>query len=265
MTKIIKDLLGVSAVIVVLALGYAALSYVDSYSKMIQPSSFRSFSVTSDAKITSIPDVAEFSFQVITEGGNDMTSLQTKNTDTTNKAIAFIKSKGVEDKDIKTEAYNVNPRYETSNCGIIPYSVTGGQTIKSCPPPSIVGYTITQSVNIKVRDFTKIGDIIGGVVKNGANQVGALSFTIDDPTIAQNQARTEAMIKARTKAESIAKTGGFSVGRLLGIQEGSQYPVYNDQFMMKATRVSSESAPTPIIQPGSQEVSVSVTLQYEIK
>ena len=108
---------------------------------------------------------------------------------------------------------------------------------------------------------------MGGVVKNGANQVGSLSFTIDDQTKIQEEARAGAITKARAKAESIAQAGDFKIGRLLNIQEGSQYPVYSNALRMdaKVTSESAEAAPAPIIQPGSQEVNVNVTLQYEIQ
>ena len=277
MTKNIKNIFGVAAALAVLALGYAALSYVNSYGKVIEPSSFRSFSVSGDGKATAIPDIATFSFQVITEGDKDVTALQTANTLAVNKVIAFIKTQGVADKDIKTEYYNVDPRYETYNCitppitynlvsgGATSSGVASGASIKPCPPAAIVGYTITQSVNVKMRDFTKIGNIMGGVVTNGANQVGSLSFTIDDPSQVYDQARAQAIARAQVSAASIATAGKFQVGRLLSIQEGSA-PVYN-YAQVSAVEMKAGAAPTvaPTIQPGSQEVDVTVTMQYEIK
>jgi uncharacterized protein len=280
MNENIKNVLGGAIVITVLLAGYAAVRYVGFYGESIQPSSFRSFSVTGDGKATGIPDVAEFSFQVITQGGKDVTSLQSQNTTVTNKVIAFVKSAGVDEKDIKTQYYNVEPRYQTYDCRTpIVYATpssgngTGGSSgvavpsVSPCPPASIVGYTVTQSVDIKVRNFAKIGDIMGGVVTNGANQVGALSFTLDDPTKVQDEARAEAITKAKAKAESVAQAGGFRIGRLLGIQEGyNSYPMYDNMKALGAGMNSAAvAAPTPVIQPGSQEVDVSVTMQYEIQ
>jgi uncharacterized protein len=272
MHQTIKNILGGVIAVAVLAFGYAAMSYVSSYGKSIQPSSFRSFSVTGDGKVTAIPDVAEFSFQVITEGGKDVASLQAKNTDAANKAIAFVKSKGVEDKDIKTQYYNVDPRYQTYNCRSIPitYDPSGAATsdVQPCPPASIVGYTITQSVDVKVRDFSKIGDIMGGVVTNGANQIGSLSFTVDDPTKVQDEARADAIAKAKVRAELVAQAGGFKLGRLLGIQDDSGYRNLSyDSYAvgMGGGAMKSAAAPSPVVEPGSQEVNVSVTLQYEIQ
>lgn len=270
MNENIKNVLGGVVAVVVLMFGYAAVSYVGSYSKSIQPSSFRSFSVSGDGKATGIPDVAEFSFNVVTEGGKDLSSLQSKNTDAMNKAIAFVKSNGVGDKDIKTQYYNVDPRYQTYNCNSQPiiYGTSGsaGTSIQPCPPSSIVGYTVTQSVDVKVRDFGKIGDIMGGVVANGANQVGSLSFTIDDPSKVQEQARAEAIAKAKAKAEGIAKAGGFSIGRLLGVQEGGYNPyIYEAKGYGGGMMSAGAPVATPSIQPGSQDISVNVTLQYEIQ
>jgi uncharacterized protein YggE len=279
MNQNIKNVVWIAVILAVLAIGYSAISYVDSYGKSIQPSSFRSFSVTGEGKVVAIPDVAEFSFTVITEGGKDVSSLQADNTGKVNKAIAFIKSKGVEDKDIKTSYYNVDPRYQTYQCKNLPYGTVDQSagsasvpvptsSVQPCPPASIVGYTITQSVDVKVRDFSKVGDIMSGVVTNGANEIGKLSFSIDDPTKVRNEARTQAIAKAKEQAQSVAQAGGFSVGRLLGVSEGyNPYPVYNylAPAAMGGGVLKSEAAPAPVIQPGSEEIDVTVSMQYEIE
>ncbi len=259
-----KNYLGIAIIVVMLMFGFAALSYVssysnyvDSYSKSIQPSSFRSFSVSGEGKVVAIPDVAQFTFSVITEGGKNIANLQKENSEKVNKAIEFVKANKVEAKDIKTQNYNLTPRYQYYSC-----PRTGG----SCPPPEIVGYTITQTVLVKVRDFNKIGDIVVGVVQNGANSVSELSFTIDDPTKVENQARAEAINKAKEKAKDVAKAGDFRVGRLLSIQEGYIQPFYTYKEMAPlGLGGGGEPSVPPIIEPGSQEVTVSVTLTYEIE
>ncbi len=264
MSNRIKDFIGVAVIVGIVLFAYIAWAYVGAFSKSIQPSSFRSFSVSADGEVVAIPDVAQFTFQVITEGGADVTDLQTKNVDKTNKAIAFVKAQGVEAKDIKTQNFNLEPRYQYYNCS--PRPLGGG--VEACPPASIVGYTITQTVQVKVREqnFGKIGAIVSGVVDNGANSVSQLSFTIDDPDKVQSDARAAAIQKAREKAGAVAKAGGFSVGRLLSIQEGASpvyYPMYEKADF--AYGGAAPSAPAPTIEPGSQEVKVFVTLVYEIE
>ena len=262
MNNSIKNYLGIAGIIAVLLFGWSIFQFAGAFSASIQPSSFRSFSVSSEGKVVAIPDVAEFTFSVITEGGKDLTKSQTDNTTKVNKAIAYVKSKSVDAKDIKTQGYDVQPRYQYSNC----QNYTSPQTV--CPPPEIVGYTVTETVDVKVRKFETIGDMLTGLVQAGANNVSQLSFTVDDPTALQNQARADAIKKAKDKAQSVAQAGGFSVGRLLGIQEGSTVPIYNrlDSMAMSAKSVgAAEAVPAPTIEAGSQDITVSVTLQYEIK
>lgn len=241
------------------ALAIATLWYVRSYSLVIEPSSFRSFSVSGEGKTVAIPDVAEFSFSVLTQGGKDLGALQKENTVKMNRAIGIVKAAGVSEKDIKTQQYSIEPRYQYSNCRYDNLVDSG----KSCPPPEIVGYTVQQSVIVKVRNFEKIGGLLSEVVQSGANSVSQLSFTLDDPTEVQNQARTEAIAKAKEKAKFIAKAGGFGLGRLLSIEEGGGYiPIYSYGV---AALEAKGAAPAPRIQPGSQEVKVNVTLRYEIR
>jgi hypothetical protein len=135
-----------------------------------------------------------------------------------------------------------------------------------CPPSDIVGYTITQSVTVKVRDFAKAGDILGGVVEKGANSVSGLQFIVDDPTEVQNKAREEAVAKAKAKAEAMADAGGFSIGRLLNIYESGAMPQpYYYDSRMKTLGMGGAEASAPSFEPGSQDTNVTVTLQYEIR
>ena len=263
----LKTVLGIVGGIAVLAIAYAAVMYANAYSSSIQPGSFRSFAVSGEGKIVVVPDVAQVSFNVISEGGKDIAALQKQNTDKVNKAIDFVKGKGVDSKDIKTESYNLNPRYQSYNCRPQnPYETA--PTV--CPPSEIVGYTITQSVSVKIRDFAKIGEILSGVVNAGANSVNGPYFVVDDATKSRDEARAQALKKAQESAKAIARAGGFSLGRLLSIDE-SGYPSYYDKGYLAARNgvgleaAPSAPAPSPTIEPGSQDVNVTVVLRYEIR
>jgi len=271
MNQTIKNVLGGVVALAVLLIGYASVSYVNSYDKSIQPSSFRSFSAVGEGKIVAIPDVAVFTFSVITEGGKDIAALQEQNTGKVNKAIEFIKASAVDAKDIKTQGYNLSPRYQYSTCrevSTMSVEIEMATSVsKVCPPAEIVGYTITQTVQVKMRDFAKVGDILSGVVSQGANNVSQLSFQIDDQSVVQEQAREQAIQKAKARAQKVADAAGFSLGRLLSVDEGyTPYRVYNTMSDYSATgAVSSEKAlAVPTVEPGSQEVTVDVTLRYEI-
>lgn len=250
--------------IMMLSFALSAFIIASSYSESTQPASFRSFGVDGEGKVTAIPDVARFTFGLTTEGGKDISKLQKENTDKMNKAIEFIKSQGIVDKDIKTENYNLEPKYQYYDCGRL-YAADG--TIKPCPPAEIIGYSIKQTVSVKVRDFSKVGDVLSGAIKNGANTVSQLYFELDDPSSVMETARELAIKKAIDKANKVAKAGGFKIGRLLSIEEGSQgYPIYRNYAASEMkTMLSASGSGAPQIEAGSQEVKIDVTLRYEIK
>ncbi len=256
----IKNYLGIAGIVGILIAAIVAWQFAATYADSIQPGAYRTFSVAGDGKTIAIPDVATFTFSVITQGGKDLGTLQTQNTNYANSVIEYLKGQGVDPKDIKTQNYDVAPRYQYSNCGY-------GSGSSTCPPPVIVGYTITQTVSVKVRNLSKAGEIVGGVVQSGANSVSQLTFTLDSPDAAKAAARAEAMAKARAKAELIAKEGGFGIGRLISVQvnEGGQYPypMYGLGGGMAVSKA--EVAPAPTVEPGSQEVNVTVNLVYEIR
>lgn len=249
MNNNIKNFVGLSLIIALLVGSFAIFSYSRSY----KLTSGRSFFVSGEGETVAVPDVAQFTFGVLTEGGKDVAALQKQNSEKANNIIEFVKKQGVDKKDVKTTSYNVQPRYQYFNC----------RFDSVCPPAEIIGYTISQSVEVKARDFDKIGALLSGAVDNGANNVSQLYFTIDDRDDLENEARAKAIAKARAKAEALAKAGGFRLGKLLEIQESPQgYPM-----PLSAVRNFGveEDAATPSIEPGSQEVKINVTLKFEIK
>lgn len=259
----LKNYMGMAGVALMAALALSSLIYVRAYSRSTEPGTYRSFSVSGEGKVVAIPDVAEFTFSVLTQGGKDLGALQTENTVKVNRAIGVLKGAGISDEDIKTQQYSVEPRYKYFDCRPDYYS----SEARSCPPPEIAGYTVQQTVGVKARDFSKVGELLTQVVVSGANSVSQLNFTMDDPTELQNQARAEAIAKAKAKAKSIAKAGRFDVGRLLSIDEGGPIPFYAKTlaYGMGGDMEAASAAPTPSIQPGSQEIIVNVTLRYEIE
>jgi uncharacterized protein YggE len=245
---------------VALAISSLLYSYAHFHSRLIEPSALRSFSVSAQGRVVAIPDVANITFSVITQNG-DLSKLQRENTERANRAIEFIKAKGVDSKDIQTASYTIVPRYEHKTRTIGPWTVIDQHQTTS----KIIGYSITQTVSVKIRDFNIIGDILAGVVEHGANAVSGPFFTVDDPSELQNQARRQAIEKAKQRAKTMAEFAGFRLGPLLSIDDNFFYippPMPHAIGLEDAGRV--ELAP-PQIEPGEQEITASVTLRYGIK
>lgn len=222
----------------------AAFWFVYEYSKTITPQ--RTFSVTGEGKEIVIPNIAEIRIGLISEG-KDLVKLQKENSEKFNRVINFLKSQGIEEKDIKTENYSITPKYRYDK-------VT-----------EIVGYTINQSLSVKIRDLKKVVEILSGAVQNGANNIYGPNFTIDDEKVYLDKAREKAIKEAKEKAEKIAKAAGFRLGKIVNIIESSGYLQPPYPLILKEMGVGGESNIPPQIEPGSQEIKISVTITYEIK
>ena len=231
-----------SIIVGILILSFSALWYVYEYSK--SKPQLRTFTVSGEGKEIIIPNIAEIRIGVITEG-KDLKILQKENTEKINKIINFLKEKGIEEKDIQTENYSINPKYDYSK-----------------PPYKIIGYTINQNLKVKIRDLSKIGDILSQAVNYGANNVWGPNFTIDEPEIYLEKAREKAIKNAKEKAEKIAKTAGFKLGRIISIYESTPYEHYP---VMLREMGGIEEISKPQTEPGSQEIKVKVNITFEIK
>ena len=267
----IQNILIFSIIATLLLSVVAGFWYVKIFSDSRLPQ--RVFQVQGEGKVVAVPDVAQLSFGVTTEGGKNIADLQKKNSEKSNAIISFLKEQGIDEKDIKTEYYNISPRSQYYSCPPIPILqgessvgfVESGEAfpIRSCPPSEIIGYTIQQSLSVKVRDLNKVGDVLAGVVERGANNVYGPSFTVDTLDVLQNQAREKAVAQAREKAQALAKAGGFRLGKIVSIQEGFSMP-YPMPFSAQYEKGIGGGI-APDIEPGSQEITSQVTLIYEIK
>ncbi len=202
--------------------------------------------VSGDGKVSGAPDIAEVSLGVQTGPmATSKAAMTTLETDMT-KVLASIKGMGIEDKDIRTQQVSLNPIYDWT---------TGKQTLK--------GYEATQSVVVKVRDLDKVGDVISGASSHGANQVGGVTFTMDDPDRFRASARAEAIAEAKAKAQRLADDLGMRLGNVKGFSEDGGYDP-PAPYMMRGfgDMTEKESLPVP---EGEQDVTVTVTLTYELK
>lgn len=232
-----------AVLIFVLIAGSTALAR---YGRSLAPA--RLINISADGEVVAVPDIAKVNFSVVSDGVDPIT-IQTENTKKVNSAIDFVKAQGISAKDIKTSQYNLSPRYE--------YDEKRRQSF-------ISGYELRQSVEVKIRDFSKIAAILGGLPERGINEIGQLQFDIDDRDVYLNQARKEAFAKARTKAEAMAKQNGTRIKRVVTFSESQGYvpPIF---YAAKESGFEGSPAPMPTIEPGSQEVKVQVTVTYEIK
>lgn len=203
------------------------------------------FSVSGEGKITMIPDIAVVNVGVTAQGPS-VSQVQQELNKKMNAVTDAVKRLGVDAKDIQTSNYNISPTYDYS-----------GSTQR------VTGYQANSNLTIKVRKIDNANGVIDAATANGANEVSGVSFDVDDKTKAENQARTLAVADAKSKADTAARAAGFHLGRVINYSEGggaSPRPIMFD----KALPVSGGGGAPTQVEPGSSELTVSVTLSYEI-
>lgn len=206
--------------------------------------------IDGEGKVSGKPDVAVISLGVQSEA-KTVKSAQDDNTKKMNAIVKAVKDMGVKADDIQTTNYNIYPKYN--------YERTTGAS-------NIIGYTVSQSVTIKARDLDKTGDILGKAGDLGANQVGGVQFTIDNPEALKAQAREKAIENAKKKADELFKKLGVSPGRIVSFNEYSNgEPIYYKSSSEGYGIGGGAPAAAPDIQSGSLDVVVNVSLVFEIK
>jgi len=211
------------------------------------------FSVTGSGTVYAKADIANLEVGLRTGVKKTAAEATKDSTDKMNAIIAAVKSLGIEEKDIKTSGYALNPVYN--------WTENRGQELS--------GYEVSQNVSLKIRDLDKIGDVIAKTTEQGANQIGNISFTIDDEYELKNQARELAIEKAKEKAMMIAEQSGMKLGEVKSVYENSS-PIIspiaytNAKMELSATGVA-DALSAPSIQSGQNEIKVEVTLNYEVK
>ncbi len=216
----------------------------------------KTITVEGTGKAATIPDIATVDFSV-TETAATVTEAQGRATEKTNAALAAVKKLGIDDKDVKTVAYNVYPQYANTPC-------YGG----ICPNTNkITGYQVSQSVEVKVRDTAKAGDVLQALGTLEVQGISGPNFMVDDDKDQKSEARAEAIKNARAKAEELAKELGVHLGKVVSYNEnGGAYPLYYEGAYGKGgMAMDAQVAPAPSLPTGQAETSVTVSVTFEIR
>lgn len=248
-----------------------ALGAVSNWGKSLTPA--RELTVSAQGKTTATPDLAEVSFSVVSQG-KDPDSLNTDNNQEMSAVIAFVKSLGIASSDIATVNYDLSPNYETNTVSVPIAPVSMGASLMPVPmepvrttsSSTISGYTLTQTVEVKIHDFTNIAKLLGGLPPLGVNNIGGVTFTFNDPDKFLAVARGDATAKAEEKAAEMAGEAGVSLGAIVNVQEYGNVPIMpmNYAAAPMAAGISS-AAVAPTIEPGTQDITDQVTIVYELK
>lgn len=190
-----------------------------------------------------------------------MTMAVVKQADTAEQALADnngamaavlteLKAAGIEERDLQTTGFSIAPQYRQEK------NDTGG-----FEAPEIVGYQVTNSLTLRIRDLAKLGEVIDRSVKLGINQGGEINFTNNDPQAAVTEARKAAMQEAVAKARTLTEAAGVSLGRVIEISENFARPMPQPLYRAAMAKEMSDTVP---VASGENTYTVTVNVTFGI-
>jgi hypothetical protein len=206
--------------------------------------------VTGEGSVDIAPDMAILTLSVMREAPTARKALS-DNSAAMAKVLDAMTALGIEKRDLQTSNFNIQPRYTNP-----PRQGAGsGEAAK------LVGYTVRNALTVRVRDISKVGEVLDTSVTLGVNEGGGIQFTNDDPSAAITQARVMAMEQALSKARTLAKAAGVKLGKVLEISEQNYGP--RPMAMAKMSfAMDAESVPIAAGE-NSYNVTVNATLAIE--
>lgn len=200
----------------------------------------RTITVNGSGHSAAAADLAVLTLSVSTEGATPGEALD-KNSAAMQAVIDALKSLGYGVTDIQTSGLGLNPSYDNSG-----------------PVSKLVGYQASNGVVLKVKDVSRLGEILDLTVKAGANRIDGLTFDVADKDAALSEARIAAMKDARAKAELMAGALGLTVGRPMTVTETW---TSNQPVALQTRNAASVSVP---IAAGQVGLEAQVSIVFEL-
>jgi uncharacterized protein YggE len=206
----------------------------------------RTLMLSGHGEVSVVPDTAVITLGVMTNAATARQSLDA-NTAAMNAVMEQLKAAEIEDKDIQTSNFMVNPRFD--------YSQSSGTE-----QPKSFGYDVSNTVSVTIRKLDMLGEVLDKVVSSGSNQINGIAFQVSKPDAATDEARKLAVADAQRKAKVYSEASGVALGDILSLSEGGSYtpPVP----MMRAMKADASAVP---VAAGEQAIGVDVSITWEIR
>ncbi|WP_066799840.1 SIMPL domain-containing protein [Sphingomonas soli] len=202
--------------------------------------------VSAEGVSTRVPDVAVIQAGVVTQATTAAAAMA-QNSTRMAAVLAALRGAGVAERDMQTASISLSPQYRYENN----------------QPPVLTGYQASNQVSIRFRDIAKSGAILDTLVKQGANNISGPNLTVDKPEAALDEARTDAIARARARATLYANAAGLRVDRILTISENGAMPPPMPVMAFRAGKA--ESAADTQVVAGEQQLSVTLSVRFLLK
>lgn len=204
-------------------------------------------------EVREAPDMATVTSGVVTQGETAREALDANNAAMA-ELIAVLREAGIEDRDIQTSGFSVQPRY------VYPERASPDGYSQ---PPRIVGYEVSNNVSVRVLALDDLGAILDQAVGVGANAINGISFGIADESAVLGLARQRAVADARDRAQLYADAAGVALGEIVTISEQPQaVPFQQPQAMLARAEMAYDSA-VPVA-AGELAFTSTITMQWRL-
>jgi len=209
----------------------------------------RTLAVTGTAEVSVAPDICYMGFTVETRHKSAVEAYA-ENNRIMKTVNAAIKAEGIQAKDMSTSNFSIQPVYR--------YEDRTNRRI-------FEGYRVTHTLNVKVRELSKVSKVLDAAVNAGATGVQNVTFTVENPKKYTSEARIEAIKAARKKAEVIAKHTGVTLGKPISIRESEPGSYLQPQTNVALDGFSRTGGIEASLEPGEIKLSHTVYITYEIE
>ena len=174
---------------------------------------------------------------------------QKLNADAMSTVVQKLKGAGLAADALQTRGYDLQPEYDFAN---------GRQTLR--------GYLARNSVEVRVDDLPRVGEIVDLAVTAGATSVGSVRFDLKDKASAEREALRLAVEDARRRADAAAGGAGLKIERIVRIEEQRVSSTPPPRPVVMAMRADAgQAAGEPPIEAGELELRAAVTLTATIR
>jgi uncharacterized protein YggE len=207
----------------------------------------RTISMTGQGEVKAAPDEALLSAGVTTNA-RDAAAALAANTKAMNAVFATLRRAAIADKNMQTSGFSVQPQYSDGK-----------------GPQRIVGYQVSNNVNVTVENLSLLGATLDALVSSGANNIGDIAFSFRDPKSLMQKARAAAVADAITRAQVIAKAAGVTLGPITSISEnGGNYDSPRPMYRAMNEMAAQGGVAAPVAS-GQESLSDSVSIVWEIR
>lgn len=260
-----KRLIGFSSLIASLVLVAALLVAQYGFGAQVQAQEdtpvtigSRSVTVVGEGSVTIEPDIANTTIGVevvrptVQDAVSEVRALM-------DAVLTALQEAGVAEEDLQTSGFNIWA--ERNFGGPVPMAEGNGSENGES-----VRYHVSNNVQVTIRDLQNIEGVLDAAIQAGANNIYGISFSLDDPTVIESEARQEAIANARAKAEELASLTETEIGSVISISEviGQGGGYFGGNFAT-ASRDGLGGGGAGPIAPGQLTLTMQLQVTYELQ